>query len=282
MATAAASAQPTLWSRLAAPIPPERIGWRQDGKPVNRNGSFYARFVAYIDAQTVAERLDACLPGWSCTLDVLPTVVKGSEEIFNVKATITAGEGVTYLSRENIGSGRDLKSAATDAFKRAGVQFGIGKELYHFKPNWVKVDSDSKYAKPIENPGTAYARQHGGPVVGANPAPSPVADAPEYITPPPGKPYVTPDTDGTLTGGSAGNSDPDNPQCPTCGGKMWDNREGKKNPKAPDFKCRDRSCDGVIWPKKKKEAPPPPPEDAPPLDDADMPPDDDDLSDLPF
>lgn len=29
---------------------------------------------------------------------------------------------------------------------------------------------------------------------------------------------------------------------------MWDNRITKRNPKAPDWKCRDRSCDGVIWP----------------------------------
>ena len=29
---------------------------------------------------------------------------------------------------------------------------------------------------------------------------------------------------------------------------MWDNREGKRNPKAPDYKCKDRECDGVIWP----------------------------------
>jgi hypothetical protein len=36
--------------------------------------------------------------------------------------------------------------------------------------------------------------------------------------------------------------------CPTCGGRMWDNRCTKKNPKAPDYKCRDRSCAGVIWP----------------------------------
>jgi hypothetical protein len=28
---------------------------------------------------------------------------------------------------------------------------------------------------------------------------------------------------------------------------MWDNREGKRNPKAPDFKCRDKSCDGAVW-----------------------------------
>jgi hypothetical protein len=38
------------------------------------------------------------------------------------------------------------------------------------------------------------------------------------------------------------------PDCPKCGGAMWDNREGKRNPKAPDFKCKDKSCDGVVWP----------------------------------
>jgi hypothetical protein len=29
---------------------------------------------------------------------------------------------------------------------------------------------------------------------------------------------------------------------------MWDNRLTKKNPKQPDFKCRDKNCDGVVWP----------------------------------
>jgi hypothetical protein len=29
---------------------------------------------------------------------------------------------------------------------------------------------------------------------------------------------------------------------------MWDNRLTKRNPKAPDYKCQNRSCDGVIWP----------------------------------
>jgi hypothetical protein len=35
---------------------------------------------------------------------------------------------------------------------------------------------------------------------------------------------------------------------------MWDNRLGKRNPKAPDFKCRDRDCDGVVWPPKPPRA----------------------------
>ena len=42
------------------------------------------------------------------------------------------------------------------------------------------------------------------------------------------------------------------PSCPKCGNRMWDNRgtpeKPKTNPKAPDYKCRDKSCDGVIWP----------------------------------
>jgi hypothetical protein len=42
------------------------------------------------------------------------------------------------------------------------------------------------------------------------------------------------------------------PSCPQCGGGMWDNRgtpsKPKTNPKAPDYKCKDKSCDGVIWP----------------------------------
>jgi hypothetical protein len=41
--------------------------------------------------------------------------------------------------------------------------------------------------------------------------------------------------------------------CPKCGGPLWDNRVGKKNPKAPDFKCRDKACDGVYWPSGAKE-----------------------------
>lgn len=37
-------------------------------------------------------------------------------------------------------------------------------------------------------------------------------------------------------------------KCPTCSGRMWDNRTNKTNPKSPDFKCRNRSCDGAYWP----------------------------------
>jgi hypothetical protein len=104
----------------------------------------------------------------------------------------------------------------------------------------------------------------------------------------------------------------DDPACPVCGGRMWDDRTSKRNPRAPDFKCRNKpkvqggpGCPGVIWPPREGEAPrraaapaagpapsrgpsprpqasrpgaPPPPTDWRPIDDAELPDDDD----LPF
>jgi hypothetical protein len=65
-------------------------------------------------------------------------------------------------------------------------------------------------------------------------------------------PSASPRPAATPTGGAVTSNDP---PCPVCHGKMWDNREGKKNPKAPDFKCRDKSCEGVVWPPKPGAAP---------------------------
>jgi hypothetical protein len=100
--------------------------------------------------------------------------------------------------------------------------------------------------------------------------------------------------------GARGNVDDNGmPLCPICGGAMWDDRASKRNPRAPDFKCRNKprerggpGCEGVIWPARDgspspypppiarrsasavSEAPPPwdgPPLDAPPPDEDDLP-----------
>lgn len=51
--------------------------------------------------------------------------------------------------------------------------------------------------------------------------------------------------------------------CPKCSGPMWDNRVNKKNPKAPDWRCKDKGCDGVVWPPKAGSAAPAPRRAAP-------------------
>jgi hypothetical protein len=199
-----------VWAKLSAPVPSGVISWRQDGKVTARDGKYFARFVAYIEANTVRERLDAVVPGeWDLTLDLMPAV--SAEDGDGAQCSFKARLQILGVIREDIGTGRDYKSASTDAFKRAAVRFGIAHELYAYEQNWVEMDGDGKYPKPLEDPQVAYARRY---------APS-----------------------SSLT-------DMDVVSCPKCGGRMWDNRLTKRNPRAPDYKCQSRSCDGVVWPAK--------------------------------
>ena len=224
-----------IWSKLAAPLPAGVISWRQDGRPIQRDGKFFARFVAYIEANTVRERLDTVVPGeWDLTLDLLPPMPGSSQSEDGDEAQVSFKARLQILGviREDVGTGRDYKNAATDAFKRAAVRFGIAHELYSFEQNWVQIDGDGKYAKPIEDPAAAYARRQGR--TGRTEAPRNETEVPQPVV-----------AEGVAATGPRAS---DEPTCPKCGGRMWDNRATKRNPRAPDFKCRDRSCDGVIWP----------------------------------
>jgi len=247
-----------IWAKLAAPLPAGVVSWRQDGKISSRDGRFFARFVAYIDANTVRERLDGVVPGeWDLTLELLPVLPATDEEgnLCSFKARLQ----ILGVIREDVGTGRDYKSAATDAFKRAAVRFGVAHELYAYEQNWVQMDGDGRYAKPLEDPQAAYARRYGDPQAAvaeahdetpvavpttAEPRPrrvrSVAAAAPAQREP---EPEPEPELPEELRA-----ADAETPSCPKCGGRMWDNRLSKRNPKAPDFKCRDRSCDGVVWP----------------------------------
>src|SRR5213083_1868946 len=155
------TARPDVWANLSTPVRTGAISWRQDGKVTARDGKFVARFVAYIDANTVRERLDSVVPGeWDLTLELLPTLA-GQDENGEQTCSFKARLQILGVIREDVGTGRDYKSAATDAFKRAAVRFGIANELYAYEQNWVEMDGDGKYAKPVEDPLLAYARRYG-------------------------------------------------------------------------------------------------------------------------
>jgi hypothetical protein len=112
-------------------------------------------------------------------------------------------------------------------------------------------DLDGNDAMPVR----AGAR----PVPGPNPAPPPAAarsatsapapaSAPSRPKAPAGMATAGDLIDETLARVNATGTASSEPECPKCGGRMWDNRVGKKNPKAPDYKCRDKACEGLFWP----------------------------------
>jgi hypothetical protein len=253
-----------IWSRLAEPLPNGVVYWRQDGKVIARDGKYFARFVAYIEANTARERLDAVVPGeWDLTLELLPPIAGIDESADAAACSFKARLQILGVIREDVGTGRDYKAAATDAFKRAAVRFGIAHELYAYEQNWVQVDGDGRNPKPLEEPGAVYARRYGatnGAFIlddesdGSSPSDD-SADKPTRV-----RSGVAKRVRSTAAATAADDAEPTDsfdlgaaeststPSCPKCAGRMWDNRLSKRNPKAPDFKCRDRSCDGVIWP----------------------------------
>ncbi len=222
-----------VWAKLSAPVPSGVISWRQDGKVAGSDGKYFARFVAYVEANTVRERLDTVVPGeWDLTLELLPAIA--GEDGDGAQCSFKARLQILGVIREDVGTGRDYKQASTDAFKRAAVRFGIAHELYAYEQNWVEMDGDGKYAKPVEDPQLAYARRYGTPGAAAV--------------------IAVPGTNGNgtreIVAPASLLTDMEVVSCPKCGGRMWDNRLTKRNPKAPDHKCQNRSCDGVIWPPK--------------------------------
>jgi hypothetical protein len=222
-----------VWAKLSAPVPTGAISWRQDGKVTARDGKYFARFVAYIEANTVRERLDGVVPGeWDLTLELLPAIP--GEDGDGSQCSFKARLQILGVIREDVGTGRDYKQASTDAFKRAAVRFGVGNELYAYEQNWVEMDGDGKYSKPVEDPQTAYDRRYAKQPATAG---------------------VSANATGTSSGGGSLLTDMEIVSCPKCGGRMWDNRLTKRNPRAPDYKCQNRSCDGVIWPAKAAVAP---------------------------
>src|SRR5436190_4742153 len=239
-----------IWSKLSAPLPSGVISWRQDGKPVQRDGKFVARFVAYIDAQTVRERLDSVVPGeWDLTLELLPGLASDGGEIEGEqRCSFKARLEILGVIREDVGTGRDYKAASTDAFKRAAVRFGIAHELYAYEQNWVAVDGDGRNAKPLEDPGVVYARRFGPTNGAALPAEPAAADAAPDVADAPARPQGSAKRARQSAAATAKEAAPvdlpaeavvleaaGSPTCPKCGGRMWDNRLSKRNPKAPDF-----------------------------------------------
>lgn len=128
----------TIFDRLRKPFPPERVSWRV-GPTADEGNRGLA--LAYIDARDVADRLDeVCTPsGWQnryshangktvCDLGIL------CDGQWVWKAD---GAGNTDVEAE--------KGALSDAFKRAGVRWGIGRYLYDVESVWVDIVGKGKF-----------------------------------------------------------------------------------------------------------------------------------------
>lgn len=116
------------FNQLKAPVPAALIKQRE-GYYDSRLGRKV--MLDYVEWHTIVERLNDVL-GANWSLDV--TEPSGHDTPY-CKATITLHTDTGSVSRSGIGTGKDwselgIKKAASDALKRAAVNYGIAIELY--------------------------------------------------------------------------------------------------------------------------------------------------------
>jgi hypothetical protein len=121
--------------KLSAPFPPEAIHWR--AQTVRKDGT-QALALAYLDARDVMDRLDEVMSpaGWS---DTFTETAKG-----RVICSLSLMLGDQWISKSD-GAGDTAvegeKGGISDAFKRAGVKWGIGRYLYDLGNVWAPCES---------------------------------------------------------------------------------------------------------------------------------------------
>lgn len=145
-----------LAERLTEPFEANEVKWKAQVVRGNR-----ALSVAYVDARLVEDRLDKVfgIDGWQDCYHVLPSN--------NVICTLRVRVGEEWIEKSDVGGQSDqpdegdrMKSAFSDALKRAAVKLGIGRYLYRLPHQWVDYDPKTKQiVQPPKLPTWAHPRK---------------------------------------------------------------------------------------------------------------------------
>lgn len=120
-----------IYEKLKRPFKASKISWRVGATTKDKSKGIA---LAYIDARDVMERLDDVFGmSWQCKYSHAEnkTICELSVLIDGVWITRSNGAGDSDVEAE--------KGAISDAFKRAGVMFGIGRYLYDLPNVWTEL-----------------------------------------------------------------------------------------------------------------------------------------------
>jgi hypothetical protein len=125
-----------IYHQLKKPFRENRISWRVGATKKDNGTPVSGIALAYIDARDVMQRLDDVFGlDWQCRYTQADT-----KTVCEVGIKIN-GE---WIWRANAAGDSDIeaeKGAASDAFKRAAVLFGVGRYLYELPNTWMPLKS---------------------------------------------------------------------------------------------------------------------------------------------
>lgn len=136
-----------MLDQLIKPIQPNEIEWRVVAK--SKDGKITV--APYIDSRCVMKRLDAEFGpmGWTTSVNISDNNLTLTLSVKSGDNTCYKEDGVRIQSQGENDPIDPVKSAISDALKRAAVQLGLGRDLYEypviqiqsaerFIPSWAK------------------------------------------------------------------------------------------------------------------------------------------------
>lgn len=132
-----------ILKKLAEPFPPDCIEWRVQSA-TEKNGKIKLLILPYIESRAVMERFDeVCGVFWKSDFQKIQV---NNTEAFQCRLSIKIGdEWITRTDAAEISDYESVKGGHSNALKRAGVQWGVGRYLYALPKVWVEMKDRGKY-----------------------------------------------------------------------------------------------------------------------------------------
>lgn len=127
---------------LSKPFPAEFIEWRPGATNKDKT---QAQALAYVDPRCYQDRLNEVYGlGWSSLRDIQFTPEKAVITVtLYIGSASRSGVGESSLT-DKFGKGLAITKADAQAFKRACVEYGLGRYLYDWGRVWVAFDANTK------------------------------------------------------------------------------------------------------------------------------------------
>jgi hypothetical protein len=128
-----------LFDALSGPFATTDIDWRIGSVKKDKSKGMA---LAYIDARTVADRLDTV-----CGMDAWQnsyTPTNNGSIVCNLGLKMPDGSWVWKSDGAGATDFEAEKGMLSDAFKRAAVRFGIGRYLYGMDAPWVMLENEGR------------------------------------------------------------------------------------------------------------------------------------------